>query len=65
MNIKDPVESPYVTALRRWDFVGIIFAALVAVLLVFLLNTGSLAEWIAKHKHTKVDEIVFAGNNTL
>jgi len=37
------------------------FTALLGILLVFLFDTGSLAEWIAKHKHTKVDEIVFTG----
>jgi hypothetical protein len=33
--------------------------ALVGIVLVFLLDTGSVAEWIARHKHTKIDEIVF------
>jgi diguanylate cyclase (GGDEF)-like protein len=37
------------------------FTAMLAILLIFLLDTGSLAEWIGKNKHTKIDEIVFAG----
>jgi diguanylate cyclase (GGDEF)-like protein len=36
------------------------FTAMLAILLIFLLDTGSLAEWIGKNKDTKIDEIIFA-----
>jgi len=44
---------------QRWDLVGMSLIALLGIVLVFLLDTGSVAEWIARHKHTKIDEIVF------
>ncbi len=45
----------------RVDLVIMTFIALVSVVLVSLLDTGSLAEWIADHKQTKIDEIIFCG----
>src|SRR6266852_5991728 len=61
MNPKEPVEKKDTRSMLRWDLIGMTFTALLAILLIFLFDTGPLAEWIAKHKHTKVDEIVFAG----
>jgi diguanylate cyclase (GGDEF)-like protein len=60
MNIEERLESRHAKAILRWDLLGMAFTALLALVLVFLLDTGSLAEWIAKHKHTKIDEIIFA-----
>ena len=37
------------------------FVAILAVVLVFLLDTGSLVQWIANHKQTKIDETIFFG----
>jgi hypothetical protein len=61
MRTTERIESPGVKGGFRWDLVGMILTALLAILLVFLLDTGSVAEWIAKHKHTKIDEIAFTG----
>jgi diguanylate cyclase (GGDEF)-like protein len=44
-------------SLRR-DLWGLLSAVAVAVLFVFLFDTGSLAEWIARHKDTRVDEAI-------
>lgn len=44
----------------RWDIVGFLLAFVIAVILIFLLDTGSLTEWIAKHKQSKVDEVIVA-----
>jgi len=44
----------------RWDIVGFLLAFVIAVVLIFLLDTGSLTEWIAKHKQSKVDEVIVA-----
>ena len=45
---------------RRWDFVGLLLALVIAGVLIFLLDTGSLTQWIAKHKESKVDEVIVA-----
>jgi diguanylate cyclase (GGDEF)-like protein len=44
----------------RWDFVGLLLALVIASILIFLLDTGSLTEWIAKQKETKTDEVIAA-----
>jgi diguanylate cyclase (GGDEF)-like protein len=46
---------------HRWDLFGLLLGLAVVVLLVFLLDTGSVADWIARHKESKVDEIIVAG----
>jgi hypothetical protein len=43
------------------NLAGWIFAVIFAFILIYLLDTGSLVEWIARHKETKLDEIVFSG----
>ena len=43
---------------QRRDLIGLSFALVVAIVLVLLFDTGSLAEWISKHRETKVDEII-------
>ncbi len=43
---------------RRWDLAGLFLGLLIATFLVFLFDTGSLAEWIARHKETKLDEAI-------
>jgi hypothetical protein len=50
---------PQLKTVQRRDLVGMSLIALLGIVLVFLLDTGSVAEWIARHKHTKIDEIVF------
>jgi diguanylate cyclase (GGDEF)-like protein len=45
----------------RLDLVSMIFIALFSIILVCLLDTGSLALWLANHKDTKIDEVVFVG----
>jgi diguanylate cyclase (GGDEF)-like protein len=45
----------------RWDLMGLLLASLVAIALVFVLDTGSLAEWVAKHRESKIDEVIVAG----
>jgi|ERR1700722_19985460 len=47
---------------QRRDLIGLFASLLVAVVLVFLFDTGSLAEWVAEHKDTKVDEIIVVGS---
>jgi Kef-type K+ transport system membrane component KefB len=42
----------------RWNVIGISLALLIAVALVFLLDTGNLVEWIARHRGSKVDETI-------
>jgi hypothetical protein len=61
LSTKEPIESPRLKSGLRWDIVGMVFTASLAIVLVFLLDTGSVAEWIAKHKDTKIDEIIFTG----
>ena len=61
MSTQEKIESPGIKSGLRWDLVGMVFAALLAILLIFILDTGSVAEWIAKRKHTKIDEIAFTG----
>lgn len=45
----------------RWDLAGLLFASVVAIGLIFVLDTGSLAEWVAKHRESKIDEVIVAG----
>ena len=42
----------------RWNVIGASLALLIAVVLVFLLDTGNLVEWIARHRASKVDETI-------
>jgi len=44
----------------RWDFAALLLALVIAGILIFLLDTGSLTEWIAQRKETKVDEVIVA-----
>src|SRR5580704_12632724 len=46
---------------HRWDLFGLLSGVAIVIVLVFLLDTGSLAEWVARHKQSKVDEIIVAG----
>ena len=61
MKTNQKLESCQARADLRWDLIGMALTAIFGTLLVFLLDTGHLAEWIAKYKHTKLDELVFAG----
>src|SRR5215475_11954098 len=45
---------------QRMDLFAVLAAAVVAAILVYFFDTGSLADWIAKHKETKVDEAIAA-----
>jgi diguanylate cyclase (GGDEF)-like protein len=46
---------------RRWDIFGLMLGIAVVIALVFLLDTGSVVEWVARHKESKIDEIIVAG----
>ena len=52
-----PVAEQAKRGLRR-DLIGIGIALVVGVILVFLFDTGMIVEWLAKHKETKVDEVI-------
>jgi hypothetical protein len=43
--------------LRR-DLWGLVCAVVVALIFVFLFDTGALAEWVARHKEMRVDEVI-------
>jgi len=45
----------------RRDLFVILGILALAVISVFLFDTGSLAEWIARHKDSKVDELIVVG----
>jgi diguanylate cyclase (GGDEF)-like protein len=45
----------------RWDLLGFILAGVVSVALIFVLDTGPLAQWIAAHKESKLDEAILVG----
>jgi diguanylate cyclase len=49
-----------IRAAERRDLIAILAAVAIATTLVFFFDTGSLAEWVVKHKETKVDEIITA-----
>ncbi|HET9401457.1 MAG TPA: GGDEF domain-containing protein [Candidatus Acidoferrales bacterium] len=57
--VKQNHETGQVKKEFRWDLIGFGFAAVIAVILVFLLDTGKLAQWVAARKESKVDEILF------
>jgi diguanylate cyclase (GGDEF)-like protein len=46
---------------RRWNVIGVCGCVVLAAALTYLLDTGPLVEWVARHKDSKLDEIVFAG----
>jgi len=63
MKIKENNEASETDRIEqevRWDFAGLLLALVIACILIFLLDTGSLAEWVAKHKHSKIDEAIVA-----
>lgn len=63
MKIKENIDASETDRIQqevRWDFAGLLLALVIACILIFLLDTGSLAEWVAKHKHSKVDEAIVA-----
>jgi diguanylate cyclase len=61
MNTPKPFDLPQARTLFRFDLLSMVFVALLAVVLIFLLDTGSVAEWIAKHRDSKIDEVIFFG----
>jgi diguanylate cyclase (GGDEF)-like protein len=61
MNAEEQVDSFHTKTRFRFDLVSMVFVGVLAVVLVFLLDTGSLAQWIADHKDTKIDEAIFFG----
>jgi len=46
---------------HRWDLFGLILGVVIVVILVFLLDTGAVAEWVARHKESKIDEVIVSG----
>src|SRR5580765_5171722 len=43
----------------RWDLIAFGFAGVIAIILIFLLDTGKVAQWVAAHKESKLDEALF------
>ncbi len=60
MNTKERIESCSPKTVLRWDLIGMAFTAGLGILLVFLLDTGDLVGWVARHKETKLDEFIFS-----
>jgi diguanylate cyclase (GGDEF)-like protein len=54
-------DAARIESSQRRDLVGLFVVMVIAVAFVFMFDTGSLAEWIAKHKETKIDEAIVAG----
>jgi diguanylate cyclase len=50
--------APDVQSAFRRDLLGLSLALVLAVIAVSLLDTGWLAEWIARQSHTRVDEVI-------
>lgn len=65
MHTQERLSSSHLKTKFRFDLVTMAVVALFSIFLVFLLDTGSLAQWIANHKQTKIDEIVFFGSALL
>ena len=61
MKSKRQLEATYLNTRLLVSLLGVIFAVILGFVLVFLLDTGSLVESLAKHKQTKLDEVVFCG----
>ena len=51
-------NASQIRAAQRRDLIGILAALVIAAILVSVFDTGSLADWIAAHKDTKVDEVI-------
>src|ERR1700743_17811 len=47
--------------LRRLDLAAFLLAPLVAIALIFVLDTGPLVAWIERHKDSKLDEAIVIG----
>ncbi|MGH9574871.1 MAG: GGDEF domain-containing protein [Candidatus Acidiferrales bacterium] len=45
---------------RRWDLLGICGCLALAAASIFLLDTGPIVEWIARHKQSRLDEAIVA-----
>ena len=54
MQTQEKPRSSHLKTRFRFDLVSMATVALFSVFLVFLLDTGSLAQWIANHKETKI-----------
>ena len=65
MHTQERLSPSHLKTRFRFDLVTMAVVALFSIFLVFLLDTGSLAQWIANHKQTKIDEIVFFGSALL
>ncbi|HKQ86599.1 MAG TPA: sensor domain-containing diguanylate cyclase [Candidatus Acidoferrales bacterium] len=60
-NVPEPSAPSGLSAGHRWDILGICGCLVLAAASIFLLDTGPLVEWIARHKQSKLDEAVVAG----
>jgi diguanylate cyclase (GGDEF)-like protein len=61
MSLLEKVRPSRTKASFRLDLVSMVLIAVLSVVLVCLFDTGWLAQWLANHKGTKIDEIVFVG----
>ena len=44
-----------------WNLIAVCFILALSVLLIILLDTGPLADWIARHNQAKIDEVIVVG----
>lgn len=61
VTLKQREHSPEADQIKRSlrrDLIALFAAVLVAVFLISVFDTGSLAEWVARHKDTKIDETI-------
>ena len=64
MNTRQQHRNPETDEVKRglrWDFVGLVLASVIAIFFIFVLDTGSLAEWVARHRESKIDEVIVVG----
>jgi len=54
-------DSAQLKRTQRQDLVWLLATMAAAVVFVFLFDSGWLANWIALHKNTKIDEVIVAG----
>ncbi len=64
MNTRQQHRSPETDEVNRglhWDLVGLVLASVIAIFFISILDTGSLAQWIASHRESKIDEVIVVG----
>jgi len=60
-DVTSPAHKAITVKQRFWrDLIVLVLMLVCAGILVFLFDSGSLVEWLANHKSTKIDEIIVA-----